>query len=62
RARADLEWADLVLVWGASELDHKVSRHYTDVPPAAKRKVVQLARRGIAALLGAGAEHLERTP
>lgn len=59
RARADVEWADLVMVWGGSELDHKVSRHYTD-QPASRRKLVQLARRGIAALLNAGIEHLER--
>ena len=62
KARADLEWAHLVLIWGSSELDHKVSRHYTDVAPQTRRKVVAIARRGIAALLAAAAEHLERLP
>lgn len=60
KAKADLEWAQLVLVWGASELDHKVSRLYTDSPSASRRKVVTVAKRGIAALLNAGADHLER--
>ena len=59
-AHADLEWADLILVWGGSELDHKVSKLYTDAPPAQKRKLVQLARRGVAALLNAAADHLEK--
>lgn len=60
QAAADLEWADLVLVWGGSELDHKVSKLYTDAPPALRKKIVQLARRGVAALLHAAADHLER--
>lgn len=59
-AQADLDWADVVLVWGGSELDHKVSRLYTDAPPPTRRKIVQIARRGIAALLNAASEHLER--
>ena len=58
-AQADLEWADLIMVWGGSELDHKVSRLYTDAAGPSRRKVVQLARRGIAALLNAAADHLE---
>ena len=29
QARLDLEWADLVLLWGGSELDHRVSSLYT---------------------------------
>lgn len=60
KARADLEWAQLVLVWGGSELDHRVSQLYTD-PTAHRRKLVHVARRGIAALLTAGADHLERS-
>ena len=62
RARADMEWAQIVLIWGSSELDHKVSRLYTESPAALRRKLVPVARRGVAALLDAGAEHLERTP
>jgi hypothetical protein len=46
-ARADLAWADLVVVWGGTELDHKVSKLYTDGKPA---HVVTCPRRGIAAL------------
>jgi hypothetical protein len=61
KARADLEWADLVLIWGSSELDHRVSRLYTDVSSPLRQKVVVGARRGIAALLNAGADHLERS-
>ena len=60
KAKADLDWADLVLVWGSSELDHQVSRLYTDGPAQTHRKVVTIARRGIAALLHAAADHLER--
>ncbi|MBI3185899.1 MAG: hypothetical protein HYZ28_27505 [Myxococcales bacterium] len=60
RARSDLEWADLVLIWGGSELHHKVSLLYTQVPPAMRRKVVSVAKRGVAALLAAAVEHLRR--
>jgi hypothetical protein len=59
-AKADLEWADLVLVWGATELHHKVSMQYTNAPPPLRRKMLHVAKRGIAALLGAGVEHLKR--
>ena len=61
RARGDVEWADLVLVWGGSELHHKVSLLYTHVPPPLRRKVVLVARRGVAALLSAAVKHLEVT-
>jgi hypothetical protein len=60
RARHDLEWGDLVLVWGATELHHKVSEHYTSGPPALNRKVVHVARRGVAALLAEAITHLKR--
>ncbi|MBI5544896.1 MAG: hypothetical protein HY901_13480 [Deltaproteobacteria bacterium] len=60
KARADLEWAHLLFVWGSSELDHRVSKLYTDTASPHRHKVVQLARRGIAALLNAGSEHVER--
>jgi hypothetical protein len=59
RARGDVEWADLVLVWGASELYHKVSLLYTQVPPPLRKKVVVVARRGVAALLSAAVKHLQ---
>jgi hypothetical protein len=60
KARSDLEWAHIVFVWGASELDHRVSNLYTEGVGTHRRKVVQIARRGIAALLNAGADHVER--
>jgi hypothetical protein len=50
-ARGDLAWADLAVVWGSTQLDHKTSRLYTaprSSPGTAA--VVTCARRGIAAL------------
>jgi hypothetical protein len=47
------------LVWGASELHHKVSWLYTQVPPPLRQKVVHVAKRGIAALLAAAVRHLD---
>jgi hypothetical protein len=46
-AKADLAWAHLVVVWGSTELDHKVSMLYTG---ARDRRVVVCPRRGVAAL------------
>jgi hypothetical protein len=60
RARGDLEWAQLVLLWGATELDHKVSGHYAHPPAGHRGKVVHVARRGIAALAAAAVHHLRR--
>jgi hypothetical protein len=57
QARANLDWADVVVVWAATELDHKVSLLYTK---ARSRKVVVAPRRGIEALAKAIVEHLER--
>lgn len=48
-AKADLAWAHLIVVWGSTELDHKVSKLYTDSRDA---RVVTCPRRGIAALAG----------
>jgi len=56
-ARNDLRWSDLVLIWGSSELDHKVSGHYAGSKELAKH-VVLVNRRGIAALLEAAVRHL----
>lgn len=60
RARGDLEWAQLVILWGATELDHKVSGHYAHPPAAHRGKLVHVARRGVAALATAAVEHLRR--
>jgi hypothetical protein len=46
-ARADLRWADLVAIWGGTELDHRVSMLYTQGPGG---RVVTCPRRGIAAM------------
>lgn len=56
-ARSDLEWADVVVVWGSTELDHQVSKLYTDKKAA---NVITCPRRGIAALALTVSEHLRR--
>ena len=48
-AAPNLQWAQVMVVWGASPLPHKVSQLYTTAPPAHVR-VVKLARRGIEAM------------
>jgi hypothetical protein len=47
-ATANLSWADVVVIWGSTELDHAVSKPYTDA--SSKRRVVTCPRRGVAAL------------
>jgi len=47
QARANLDWADLAVVWATTELDHKVSLLYTK---ERSDKVITAGRRGIAAL------------
>jgi hypothetical protein len=44
-----LRWAQVVVVWGSTPLPHKVSKLYTDDPPANVR-VIQVSRRGIEAV------------
>lgn len=48
-ADADLRWAHLVLIWGPTELDHKVSTLYTGptVVTVRKRGIAQLADEAI---------------
>ncbi len=58
-AKADMAWGDLVLVWGASELHHKVSMQYTNLTDQ-KHKLVRVQTRGVAALLQAAVDHLKR--
>ena len=48
-AATHLRWAQIAVVWGSTPLPHKVSKLYTDDPPAGLR-VIQLSRRGIEAL------------
>lgn len=59
RARADLDWAERVLLWGATELHHKVSKQYADVS-ATKHKIVHIPRRGISQLLHAAVESMRK--
>ena len=49
RVAADLEWAQVLVVWGSTHLPHKVSRQYTESVPAGLR-VVMVARRGVEAV------------
>ena len=54
-ARTDIAWADAVLIWGSTQLDHKVSNHYSRAANA-----ITVPRRGVAALLDAAADRLDR--
>jgi hypothetical protein len=58
QADGDLAWADLVVVCGASELAHKVSRLYTTAKTSTP--VVTSSRRGLEAIVGAVVDHVER--
>jgi hypothetical protein len=56
-ADALIAWADLIVVWGPTELPHKVSDLYTG-SPLARPKRVMVHRRGVAALCQAILAHL----
>lgn len=56
-ADALIAWADLIVVWGPTELPHKVSDLYTQ-SPGARAKLVMVHRRGVAALCQAIVAHL----
>lgn len=56
RARGDVAWADVVLIWGSTQLDHKVSNHYSKAPHA-----ITVPKRGVAALLDAATDRLGRS-
>ncbi len=55
-ARTDIAWADVVLIWGSTQLDHKVSNHYAKAANA-----ITVPKRGVAALLDAAADRLDRS-
>jgi len=57
-AQRDLDWADLVVIAGSSELAHKVSNLYTRA--GGPTPVVTAARRGVEAIAGAAVEHARR--
>lgn len=56
-AKADLAWGDAIAVWGGTQLDHKVSKLYTN---ARQPHVFTCTRRGIAALAATLLDHLSR--
>lgn len=58
-AGRDVDWADVVVVAGSSELAHKVSNLYTR-DDRARGKLVVADRRGIEAIARAIVEHLAR--
>ena len=55
-ARSDVEWAQVVLLCGSTELAHRVSTLYAD-DPAVKGKLVRSSRRGVAAIAGELTQH-----
>lgn len=46
-AAADRSWAHLIVIWGGTQLNHQISKLYTD---GRRDRVVTCPRRGIAAL------------
>jgi hypothetical protein len=58
QAENDLDWADLGVVCGGSELAHKVSKLYTSA--ASPTPVITAARRGVEAIAGEVVTHLDR--
>lgn len=52
-----LDWADLVVVCTASQLKHRVSRHFTR-DPSMRGRVIFVGRRGIAAIATTARDHL----
>ncbi|MCR4316445.1 MAG: hypothetical protein NUW37_08870 [Planctomycetes bacterium] len=57
-SKANLLWADLVIIWQRSELKHRVSKLYTDAESNHKSKVIMVPRRGIGALAERVKTHL----
>lgn len=57
--RPDREWAEVIVLWGSTELDHRVSDHF---PAKGDDRVITAARRGITALADAVTQHLRRHP
>ncbi len=58
QAIADARWADLVVLWGSTPLDHKVSGLYAQEVPGPR--CLQTARRGLSAMLQEVAVHARR--
>ena len=56
-ARPDLDWAQVVVIWASTELDHKVSSHY-DLK--GDPRVITVRARGISRLANEVASHVLR--
>ena len=50
-------WADIIVIWGSTVLDHRVSSHFEAKGDA---RVITVTRRSIGALAEAVVEHLKR--
>ncbi len=51
------QWADIIVIWGSTVLDHKVSSHFEG---RGDDRVITVTRRSIGALADAVVEHLNR--
>ena len=49
-AKANLDWADVVVIWGPTQLKHKVSKLYEGRAASRTGQVISVRRRGIEAL------------
>ncbi len=54
--RADRNWADVIVIWGSTLLDHRVSNHFAG---RGDDRVITVERRGIAALADGVVQHLK---
>jgi hypothetical protein len=59
-AQADLEWSDILIIWGGTILDHSTSLAYSQLPKA-REKLLVVPHRGIARMLDQVSEHLRDT-
>lgn len=57
QAQADLSWAQLVIIWGGTILDHKVSELYQD----SQARTLRIANRGLSGLLDQATRALTTT-
>ena len=55
--RHNRRWAEVIVIWGSTELDHKVSEHFVRKGDA---RIVTVSRRGIGALAEEVVRHLAR--
>lgn len=61
QATANLDWADLVVIWASTPLAHKISQAYTNsAEQRARARQLTVARRSVTAVCEAIVEHLAR--